>query len=64
VSCDNNQLTSIDLGSTLNLNTFSLYAMNNAPGMVVHVGTVGRVATANIVFTPGVHVDVGTTFVI
>ena len=64
VSCDQNQITSINLGSTIDLNTFSLQAMNNAPGMVVHVGTAGRVTTANLVFTAGVNFDVGTIIAI
>ena len=64
LECNNNQLTSVDLGSTIDLSTLHFIAVNNGPGMVVHVGTVGRVATANIVFTPGVHIDVGTIFTI
>jgi hypothetical protein len=64
VTCQNNQLTSIDLGSTINLTASLLTAMNNGPGMVVHVGTVGRVATANLVFASGVNFDVGTIIAI
>jgi hypothetical protein len=36
--------------------------MNNAPGMIVSCGTVGRAAIANLVFVAGVNVDVGTIF--
>ena len=66
LACHGCNVTTLDLGSVINLSTLNLVATGQLGGgtLTVHVGTAGRVTTANLVFVVGVNIDAGTIFTI
>jgi hypothetical protein len=66
LACHGCNVTTLDLGSVINLSTLNLVATGQGGGgtLTVHVGTAGRVTTANLVFVVGVNIDAGTIFTI
>jgi len=64
--CNDNQLTSLDLGNNIDLTNLYLLAGNNDANLVIKVGNgAGRVALATSLFTTANgSISAGTTFTI
>ena len=63
-SANPNWFTTLNLGSTLNLNNITTLFVQDNPNLTIHVGTSQRVIDFQNIFVAGTHYDVGTIITI